>query len=76
MSDQTGCVYRLSPNGKLDALITNGASPNGLVLSPNEKVLYVAMTRENSVWRCPLHADGTTTKVSKFCTYLYQLALH
>lgn len=25
------------------------------------------MTRENSVWRLPLHADGTTTKVAKFC---------
>lgn len=24
------------------------------------------MTRENSVWRLPLHKDGTTTKVSKF----------
>ena len=80
MSDPTGLVYRLSPNGRLETLLSNGPSPNGLVLTPDERVssiltamsdteqfLYVAMTRENSVWICPLHADGTTTKVAQFC---------
>jgi hypothetical protein len=38
MTDPTGHVYRLSPAGKLDALLTNGPSPNGLILSPDEKV--------------------------------------
>lgn len=66
MTDQTGKVYRLSPEGRLDMLIDNGISPNGLVLSPDEKVLYVAMTRQNSVWRIPLHLDGTTSKVGLF----------
>ncbi|KAL7418355.1 hypothetical protein Q5752_006813 [Cryptotrichosporon argae] len=66
MSDQTGLVYRLPKDGKLDTLLSNGVSPNGLVLSSDEKVLYVGMTRENSVWRYPLHVDGTTTEVSKF----------
>ncbi|KAL4898359.1 putative gluconolactonase precursor [Aspergillus ambiguus] len=66
MTDQSGCVYRLSPNGKLDCLLSNGASPNGLVLSPDERFLYVAMTRSNSVWRLPLHQDGTTSKVGLF----------
>ncbi|RXK37541.1 D-3-phosphoglycerate dehydrogenase [Tremella mesenterica] len=66
MSDPTGSVYRLSPEGRLDTLLSNGPSPNGLVLTPDERALYVAMTRENSVWRCPLHPDGTTTKVNKF----------
>lgn len=68
MTDQTGLVYRLSPTGKLDTLLQNGISPNGLVLNPEETVLYVAMTRDNSVWRLPLHADGTTTKAGKFFT--------
>ncbi|KAM3423187.1 hypothetical protein BST61_g637 [Cercospora zeina] len=66
MTDPTGKVYRLSPTGKLDTLIDNGPSPNGLVLSPDEKVLFVAMTRANQVWRLPLHDDGTTTKVGVF----------
>lgn len=66
LTDPTGCVYRLSSTGKLDCLVSNGVSPNGLALSPDERFLYVAMTRANAVWRLPLHADGTTTKVGLF----------
>lgn len=66
MTDPTGSVYRLHPEGKLDLLVSNGVSPNGIVLSPDEKWLYVAMTRSNSVWRMPVHADGTTTKANLF----------
>lgn len=61
MVDPTGRVYRLCPDGKLDMLVSNGVSPNGLVLSPDERFLYVAMTRANEVWRLPLHADGSTS---------------
>ena len=66
MTDQTGGVYRLSPTGKLDCLVSNGVSPNGLALSPDERFLYIAMTRSNAVWRLPLHADGTITKAGLF----------
>ncbi|KAG5758400.1 hypothetical protein H9Q72_013461 [Fusarium xylarioides] len=66
MTDPTGRVYRLSPDGRLDTLLDNGPSPNGLVLSRDERFLYVAMTRANQVWRLPLHADGTTSKVGVF----------
>lgn len=66
MTDQTGKVYRLSPTGKLDCLVDNGISPNGLVLSLDERFLYVAMTRANQVWRLPLHVDGTTSKAGVF----------
>ncbi len=31
--------------GQLDCLLSNGPSPNGLVLSADEKILFVAMTR-------------------------------
>lgn len=68
MHDPTGRVYRLSPDGKLDILLNNAPSPNGLVLSPDEKVLYVAMTRGNCVWRVPLQADGSVSKVGQFFT--------
>jgi sugar lactone lactonase YvrE len=66
MTDPTGRVHRLSPDGKLDTLVTNGPSPNGLALSRDERFLYVAMTRANQVWRLPLHADSTTSKVGVF----------
>ncbi|MEW6340707.1 MAG: SMP-30/gluconolactonase/LRE family protein [Paraburkholderia sp.] len=68
LHDPTGRVYRLSPEGRLDMLLGNCPSPNGLVLSPDEKVLYVAMTRGNCVWRVPLQADGSVSKVGQFFT--------
>ncbi|SAL82437.1 gluconolactonase [Caballeronia terrestris] len=68
LHDPTGRVYRLSSDGKLDLLLNNCPSPNGLVLSPDEKVLYVAMTRGNCVWRVPLQADGSVSKVGQFFT--------
>ena len=35
-------VYRLRPNGQLDLLARELERPNGLVLSPDESILYVA----------------------------------
>lgn len=66
MTDQTGKVYRLSPSGKLDTLLSNGISPNGLILSRDQRFLFVAMTRANQVWRLLLHVDGTTSKAGVF----------
>lgn len=66
MTDQTGKVYKLCSDGRLGTLVENGISPNGLVLYPDERYLYVAMTRSNQVWRLPLHDDGTTTKAGVF----------
>jgi gluconolactonase len=68
LHDPTGRLYRLSPAGKLDCLIDTGVSPNGLVLDPNETVLFVAMTRDNAVWRAPLMKDGSVSKVGRFCS--------
>jgi len=66
LHDPTGRVYRLGTNGRLDALLTNVPSPNGVALSPDERVLYVAATRGNAVWRVPLLDDGSVSKVSAF----------
>jgi gluconolactonase len=68
LHDPTGRVYRLSTSGRLDCLIDTGVSPNGLVLDPSERVLFVAMTRDNAVWRMPIMKDGSVSKVGRFCT--------
>jgi gluconolactonase len=68
LHDPTGRVYRLAQNGRLDCLIDTGISPNGLVLDPSETVLFVAMTRDNAVWRAPLMKDGSVAKVGRFCS--------
>jgi gluconolactonase len=68
LHDPTGRVYRLAKGGRLDCLIDTGISPNGLVLDPNEAVLFVAMTRDNAVWRMPFMKDGSVSKVGRFCS--------
>ncbi|KTS74898.1 SMP-30/gluconolactonase/LRE family protein [Pantoea stewartii] len=68
LHDPSGRVYRLSQDGQLSVLLDNCPSPNGLVLSPDEKVLYVAMTRGNVIWRVPLQRDGSVSKVGQFFT--------
>ena len=68
LHDPTGRVYRLGTDGKLDLLIANAPSPNGLVLSPDERFLFVAMTRGNCVWRMPLFPDGSVGKAGQFFT--------
>ncbi len=66
LHDPTGRVYRVaSGTNTLDRLISNGPSPNGLVTSLEDKVLYVAMTRAQQVWRVPLFPEGPS-KVGLF----------
>ncbi|HEX7889951.1 MAG TPA: SMP-30/gluconolactonase/LRE family protein [Ramlibacter sp.] len=68
MHDPTGRLYRLRPNGQLDLLVHNVPSPNGVALSPDGHVLYLAATRGNCVWRVPLLPDGSVSKVGQFFT--------
>jgi gluconolactonase len=53
----------------LDCLLSNVPSPNGIALDASGRVLFVAVTRANAVWRGPLLPDGTTTKVGAFRTF-------
>ena len=48
--------------------VDTGVSPNGLVLDPAEATLFVAMTRDNAVWRMPFMRDGSVSKVGRFCS--------
>jgi len=66
LQDPSGRVFRLRADGNVDCLLERIPSPNGLVLSKDEKTLFVAVTRANQIWRLPLHPDGTTSKVGAF----------
>jgi len=68
LQDPTGRLYRLRPTGQLEELLSNVPSPNGVVLAPDEQVLYLAATRGNCVWRVPLFKDGGIGKVGQFFT--------
>ena len=69
LHDPSGRVYRLGTDGRLDLLIANVPSPNGIALDAHGKVLFVAATRANAVWRGPLLADGSVSKVGAFRTF-------
>ncbi len=64
--DPTGRVWCLRQNGNLELLLNNVPSPNGLVLSLDETILYLAVTRANAVWRVPMNPDGTLGRVGTF----------
>lgn len=66
LHDPTGRLYRLRTDGRLELLLDNVPSPNGLILTPNEEILYLAVTRANAVWRVPLQPDGTLGRVGTF----------
>lgn len=63
LHDPTGRVYRYSADGKLTVLVNTIPSPNGLVLDLHERVLFVAVTRANAIWRLPIMPDGAVSKV-------------
>jgi len=70
LHDPTGRVYRYdTESGRLDMLLANAPSPNGLALNQQENVLFLAVTRANQVWRLPLLADGSVSKAGVFQTF-------
>ena len=52
-------VYKLSPSGDLEALLTDFERPNGLAFSPDESVLYVDDTFRHHIRSFPVRTDGT-----------------
>lgn len=61
-------VYRLTPDGKLHAVITDIVNPNGLAFSPDEKKLYVVEwkgTPNRSIWSYDVQPDGTVSNKTK-----------
>jgi gluconolactonase len=70
LHDPQGRVYRYDAGGgRLDLLLANAPSPNGIALDAEENVLFVAVTRANQVWRAPLMPDGSVSKMGAFRTF-------
>jgi gluconolactonase len=66
LADPTGRLYRLRVDGRLECLLDNIPSPNGLVLNKAENVLFLAVTRANAIWKVTLLSDGGVAKVSTY----------
>lgn len=59
-------VYYIKPSGELLRIITDIERPNGIQLSPDEKVLYVANTAGEYVFAYDVAADGSIGPRRKF----------
>lgn len=66
LQDPSGRVWCLRPDGRLDRLISNGPSPNGIALNRAQTHVYVAMTRSCEVWRFALRPDAVVGKANCF----------
>ena len=69
-----GRLFRVRAGShRLELMLDRIPSPNGLVLNKAETALYLAVTRANAVWRCPLvNASGEAggEVISKVGTYI------
>ncbi len=55
-------VYRIDPDGTVTRIISDVTKPNGIVLSPDMKTLYLAESHpkgDRLLLAYPLHADGS-----------------
>lgn len=67
LRDPYGKVYRLrAATGKLEIVLENIPSPNGLVLNKAENGLYLAVTRANAIWKINFDEHGDAGKVGLF----------
>jgi gluconolactonase len=60
-------VYYVSPEGKVTRLIDDIKLPNGVILSPDEKTLYVIPSGQEDMMAYPVEAPGKLGKGRVFC---------
>lgn len=65
MQDKRG-VYYLSPDGKVTRVISDYKQPNGLIGTPDGKILYVSDINDSKIWKYTIEPDGTLSNKTFF----------
>ncbi|HUY88413.1 MAG TPA: SMP-30/gluconolactonase/LRE family protein [Pirellulales bacterium] len=60
-------VYYVTADGKVSRLIDDLKAPNGVILSPDEKTLYVVPSMQEEMMAYPVEAPGKLGKGRVFC---------
>lgn len=58
----TEAVYYRAADGKVSRIVDDRIAPNGVILSPDEKSLYVVPSMEEEIWVYPVKAAGKIGK--------------
>lgn len=68
MPQEKQCVYYLKPDHKTLLRVADDLQqPNGIIGTPDGKILYVADIRGNKTWSFSIDSDGTLTNKKLFC---------
>jgi len=59
-------VYYLDPEGGIQRVIDDFKQPNGLIGTPDGKILYVADINDGKIWRYDILPDGSLTNKNLF----------
>jgi gluconolactonase len=60
-------VYYIAPGGEVTRLLDNLPNPNGVILSPDEKTLYVIPSGQAEMMAYPIESPGKIGKGRVFC---------
>lgn len=63
-----GQVVYIDPKGQQNVSVENLSSPNGLILSPDQKTLYVSETGAKRIWAYQLDSPGQTSPGTHFAS--------
>lgn len=66
MAQEVQGVYYLHPEGKVTRVVDDLKQPNGIVGTPDGKVLYVADIAGQTTWKYTIAADGSLTGKTRF----------
>lgn len=62
-------IYYIAPDGTVTRLVDKDLpNPNGIILSPDEKTLYVIPTGSEKMWAYPVVSPGKIGEGRVFCT--------
>lgn len=67
--DGTGQLWRADPDGRLTRLAERLGTTNGLTLSPDERVLYVAESVQRKIWAFDVDARGDLSARRPFAEF-------
>jgi gluconolactonase len=65
----TGKLWRIEPDGRSVLIKENMGTTNGIALSPNEKILYVAESVQRKIWMFDVDPIGNISNQKLFASF-------